>query len=160
MHYAARHPDNIAGIIMTNTFLTTDFRIPPSVASKITPSIIKDASVHPDQIGETTMDAYWAPFQDEQSKIVYKSFASMFPDSMTHPSYKPMKEVEQSLSTLKVPTMLVWGIARSGSTYPEKISKMIPNSTISTVKAGHFVQEDEPAEVEKLVLKFLGDNNL
>lgn len=160
MHYAARHPENVAGVILMNTFLTTDFRIPPSVASKITPAIIKDASVHPDQISEPTMEAYWAPFQDEESKRVYKAFPTMFPDSLTHPSYKPLKEVEQSLPNLKVPALLLWGTARSGTIYPEKISKMIPNSKLCTVKAGHFVQEDEPQEVEKLVMKFLEENKL
>ena len=62
MHYLARHPENVAGLILMNTFLTTDYRIPPSVASKITPAIIKEASVHPEKITDAEMEAYWAPF--------------------------------------------------------------------------------------------------
>ncbi len=160
MHYLARHSENVAGLILMNTFLTTDYRIPPSVASKITPAIIKEASVHPEKITDAEMEAYWAPFQDDESKKVYQMFPMMFPNSPTHPSFKPMREVEQSLPHLKIPTMLVWGTARSGTIYPEKISKLIPGSKLCQVNAGHFVQEDAPEEVEKLVLNFLEENSI
>jgi len=160
MHYLARHPENVAGLILMNTFLTTDYRIPPSVASKITPAIIKEASIHPEKITDAEMEAYWAPFEDDESKKVYQMFPMMFPNSPTHPSFKPMREVEQSLPHLKIPTMLIWGTARGGAVYPEKISKMIPGSKLCQVNAGHFVQEDAPEEVEKLVLNFLDQNNI
>ena len=160
LHYAARNPENIAGVIILNTFLTADFRIPPAVASKITPAIIKDSSIHPDQISEDTMQAYWAPFPDDISKMSYQAFARMFPDSPFHPSYKLMKEVEQGLTNLKVPVMIAWGVGKSGSTYAERISKMIPDCKLKTVNGGHFVLEDAPDETEKLVLDFLDNNHL
>ena len=155
MQYVVRHQDNIAGIILTNTFLTTDFRIPPNVAAKITPDVIKETSIHPENFTEAVMQAYWAPFPDDQSKRVYQAFPNMFPNSPTHPSFRPIKEIEQALPRLKIPTLLVWGTARSGSSYAEKINKMIPDSKLHPVKAGHFVPEDTPEELEKLVLDFL-----
>jgi haloalkane dehalogenase len=157
MQYAVRHQENIAGVILTNTFLTTDFRIPPSAASKITPDVIKDASLHPENLTEMVMQAYWAPFPDDQSKKVYQAFARMFPDSPTHPSFRPIKEIEQALPHLKIPTQLIWGTAKSGSGYAERINKMIPGSKLVPVKAGHFVPEDAPEELEKSVLDFLAD---
>lgn len=160
IQYAVRNPQNVAGLIVMNTFLTTDFRISPNLASKITPSIIKDSSVHPEKISEETMKAYWAPFPDEESKQVYQAFSRMFPDSPYHPSFKPLKEIEQGIAHLKIPTMIIWGTAKSGSTYAERISKMIPESKLHTVNAGHFVPEDDPQEVEKLVLDFLDSNGL
>ncbi len=157
MQYAVRHRDNIAGLILTNTFLTTDFRIPQNVAARITPAVIKESSIHPEKISDMTMEAYWAPFPDEESKKVYQGFTRMFPDSPTHPSFRPLKEIEQALPELKIPTLLVWGTARSGTNYPERISKMIPDSRLRQVNAGHFVAEDAPEEVEKFVLDFLSD---
>src|SRR2546430_982704 len=148
---AVRNPQNIAGLVILNTFLTTDFRLPPAVASKITPSIIKDSAILPEKISEQNLKAYWAPFPDDESKQAYQAFARMFPDSNYHPSFKPLKEVEQGLTHLKVPTTIIWGTGKSGTTYAERISKMIPESKLETVNAGHFVPEDSPQEVEKLV---------
>ncbi len=71
-----------------------------------------------------------------------------------------MKEVEQGVTHLSVPTMLLWGTGKAGSAYAEKISKMIPDSKLSSLNAGHFVPEDDPDDVEKLVLEFLDSHNL
>lgn len=160
MQYAVRNPENIAGLVLLNTFLTKDYRIRPEVAEKITPAIVKESAVHPENISDGDVRAYWAPFQDEESKRTYKAFPRMFPDSPSHPSFKPMLEIEQSLSKLKIPTLLVWGTAKSGTLYPERISKMIPESKLHKLDAGHFVQEDSPADVEKLVLGFLDEHSL
>ncbi len=159
MQYAVRHQDNIAGLIMTNTFLTTDFRIPANVADRITPAVIKESSVHPEGISDGTMQAYWAPFPDDFSKKVYQAFPRMFPDSSTHPSFRPMKEIEEALPNLKIPTLIIWGTGKAGPLYAEKLSKMIPDSKLERVNAGHFVPEDAPGEVEKLALDFLARVN-
>ncbi len=155
MQYAVRHQNNLAGLVLTNTFLTTDFRIPPEAAARITPSVIKESSLHPEKISDQTMEAYWAPFQSDDSKKVYQAFPTMFPDSPTHPSFRPMKEIEQALPNLKIPTLIIWGTTKTSSPYAEKISKMIPGSKLSIVNSGHFVPEDAPSEVEKQVLDFL-----
>ena len=160
MQYVVRNQQNVAGLILMNTFLTTDYHIPPSAAAKITPSIVKEVAVHPENISDAAMEAYWAPFPDEESKKAYQAFPQMFPSSTTHPSFMSMKEIEQALPHLKIPTLLVWGTAHSGPVYAERISKMIPGSTLHSLKAGHFVQEDDPGEVEKLVLGFLNDHSL
>ena len=160
VQYAVRNSQNVAALIIMNTFLTADFRIPPNIASKITPLTIKESSAHPESITEDTMKAYWAPFPDEESKEAYKAFSRMFPDSPYHPSFRPMKEIEQGITHLKVPTLIVWGTGKSGPTYCERISKMIPDSKLKTLSTGHFVPEDAPQDVEKLVLDFLNSNSL
>jgi len=160
MQYVVRNQQNIAGLILMNTFLTADYRIPPAVASKITPAVVKEAAVHPENISDAAMEAYWAPFPDEDSKKAYQAFPRIFPDSPVHPSFKPMKEIEQSLSSLKIPTRLIWGTARSGNAYAERLSKIIPDSKLHSVNAGHFLQEDAPEEVKKLVLDFLDVHSL
>jgi haloalkane dehalogenase len=155
MQYAVRHQNNISGLILTNTFLTTDAHIPPDAAAKITPAVIKESSLHPDKISGETMTAYWAPFPDEDSKKAYMSFARMFPDSHSHPSFGPLKEIQQALPHLKIPTLIIWGTRKNQSGYAERIAKMIPESRLEIVNAGHFVPEDAPEDVEKLVLSFL-----
>ncbi len=160
MQYVVRNPQNLAGLIIMNTFLTADFRLPPNVAAKITPSIVKDSAMHPENISEETMKAYWAPFPDEESKQAYLAFQRIFPDSPYHSSFKPMKEIEQGLAQLKIPSLIIWGTGKSGPSYAERVSKLIPESKLHTVNAGHFVPEDAPQEVEKLVLDFLNNHSL
>ncbi|TMI31984.1 alpha/beta fold hydrolase, partial [Candidatus Bathyarchaeota archaeon] len=143
MQYVIRHPQNIAGLVIMNTFLTSDYRLPPQVAAKITPAIIKESSVHPENVTENTMEAYWAPFPDDEATKAYQAFPRTFPDSPTHPSFK-----------------VIWGTGKTASTYAERVTKMIPNAKLTQVKAGHFVPEDAPDEVEKLVLGFFSDNLL
>ncbi len=155
MQYAVRHQSNISGLVLMNTFLTTDARIPPDAAAKITPSVIKDSSLHPEKISEETMTAYWAPFPSDESKKAFQAFARMFPDSSSHPSFGPMKEIQQGLSHLKIPTMIIWGTRNKQSGYAERIAKMIPESRLEILNAGHFVPEDAPEDVERLVLGFL-----
>jgi pimeloyl-ACP methyl ester carboxylesterase len=160
MQYVVRNQSNVAGLVLMNTFLTADYRIPPPVAARITPAVVKEAAVHPENVSDAAMEAYWAPFPDEDSKKAYQAFPRMFPDSPVHSSFKPMKEIEQALSTLKIPTRFIWGTARSGTAYPERLSKMIPDSKLHSVNAGHFVQEDAPEDVKKLVLDFLDIHSL
>ena len=160
MQYVIRHPQNVAGLVVMNTFLTSDYRLPPQVAAKITPAIIKESSVHPENVSESAMEAYWAPFPDDEAKKAYQAFPRMFPDSPTHPSFKPMKEIEQGLPRLKIPTLVIWGTGKTAPTYAERVTKMIPNAKLTQVKAGHFVPEDAPDEVEKLVLGFFSENLL
>src|SRR5205807_10070535 len=107
-------PQTVVGLIIHNTFPPQTFRFPPPAASKIPPAIIKDSAMHPEKISEETMKAYWAPFPDDESKQAYLAFARMFPDSNYHPSFKPLKEVEQGLTHLKIPTTIIWGTGKSG----------------------------------------------
>lgn len=160
MQYVVRHPQNVAGMVIMNTFLTADYRLPPQVAEKINPATIKESCVHPENVPETAMEAYWAPFPDDESKRTYQAFPRMFPDSPTHPSFKPLKEIEQGLPKLKIPTLVLWGTGRTAPTYAERVAKMIPTAKLTQVKAGHFVPEDVPDEVEKLVLSFFSENLL
>lgn len=160
MQYVVRHPQNVAGMVIMNTFLTADYRLPPQVAEKINPATIKESCVHPENVPETAMEAYWAPFPDEEAKKSYQAFPRMFPDSPTHPSFKPLKEIEQGLPKLKMPTLVLWGTGRTAPTYAERVAKMIPTAKLTQVKAGHFVPEDAPDEVEKLVLGFFSENLL
>ena len=155
MQYVVRHPANVSGLVLMNTFLTTDFRIPRAAAAKISPATIKSSCLHPENISDSAMEAYWSPFPDDDAKKSYQAFARMFPDSLTHPSYKPMKEIEQALPNLKIPTSIIWGTAHGGAAYAEKLAKTIPGAKLHPVNAGHFVQEDTPAEVEKLVIDSL-----
>ena len=157
MQYAVRHQNNVAGLVLMNTFLTTDVRMPPDAAAKITPSVIKDSSLHPERISEATMSAYWAPFPNEESKKAFQAFARMFPDSPSHPSFGPLKEIQQSLPSLKIPTMILWGSRKNESAYAERIAKMIPGSKLEIINAGHFVPEDNPEDVERLVLSFFAN---
>jgi pimeloyl-ACP methyl ester carboxylesterase len=73
-------------------------------------------------------------------------------------STKDLKFIEDNLHTIDKPTLIIW--AEEDSYLPlrlgERIHEHIEGSSFKTLPAcGHFLQEDEPEEVTKLINEFL-----
>ena len=104
------------------------------------------------------MEAYWAPFPDDEANKAYQAFPRMFPDSPTHPSFKPMKEIEQGLPRLKIPTLVIWGEKDTALTTHnlEGLDRFVPDLTIKRIPEGsHWVIHEKPAEVNGYIREFI-----
>jgi len=69
------------------------------------------------------------------------------------------QDVQSSASRVSVPTLLVYG-SRDKATpvrYGHILNRLIRGSRLEVVNAGHFVHQDDPADVNKLVKNFLKD---
>jgi pimeloyl-ACP methyl ester carboxylesterase len=73
-------------------------------------------------------------------------------------STKDLKFIEDNLHTIDKPTLIIW--AEEDSYLPlrlgERIHEHIEGSRFKKLPAcGHFLQEDEPEKVTKLIIEFL-----
>jgi haloalkane dehalogenase len=104
--------------------------------------------------------AYADPFPTPESKAGVLAFPELVPADEDHPNTAPMNRVRDALRSWTKPALVVWG-AEDRALPPSlatMFSDLIPGAGPPVVipGAGHFLQEDKPAEVAAALLDFLG----
>ncbi len=99
------------------------------------------------------ISAYQAPFATKADRLVLlKTAANM--------SIKGFKEIEGSLTNFDFPTQAIFGandriLPRVAWTMSQ-LEKQLPNLHVTALNnCGHFLQEDDPATVAKLIAEFV-----
>lgn len=126
---------------------------------KNTSNLIKMGIYNKDKITSTLLNAYSAPFPEDD----YYSGALIWPKDIpvgnSHPSAKPMLHVRKNLEKLKdKKKILIWGM--KDPIFPPKMidwwKKIYPNIEVHKIEeASHFLQEDVPEQIIKLIQEFL-----
>jgi haloalkane dehalogenase len=103
--------------------------------------------------------AYAEPFPTPESKAGVLAFPELVPAEPDHPNTAPMNRVRDALHAWTKPTLVVWG-AQDVALPPSlahAFAEMIPGAGEPVVLegAGHFLQEDRPAELAAAILAFL-----
>jgi haloalkane dehalogenase len=103
--------------------------------------------------------AYGEPFPTPGSKAGVRAFPELVPAEPDHPNAVPMNRVRDALRSWHKPTLIVWG-AEDRALPPALASgfaELIPGAADPVVieGAGHFLQEDAPAEVAAAIVRFL-----
>jgi len=105
-----------------------------------------------------------APYGNWHDRIATHKFVLDIPLSTTHPSYDTLRRVEENLSKLKhLPMSLIWGMKDWCFTphFLERFQEFFPQAEVHRLaNAGHYVIEDEPEVVERLVDDFLQRHTL
>ena len=80
------------------------------------------------------------------------ALARMVPNSQSHPSIAPMQEVHDFVTDFAGPLSVVWGTRDPvlGSVL-RWIRKILPHAELTETRAGHFLQEEVPAEIAAAV---------
>lgn len=102
---------------------------------------------------------YLAPYSSWQRRAAVYQFVKDIPLSAAHPTWQTLGEIEAALPSLaKIPQLLVWGM-RDWCFTPECLDKFAaawPTAEVhSLADVGHWVVEDAPDDVEKLLTAFL-----
>lgn len=97
--------------------------------------------------------AYRWPLRTRALRDAPLALARMVPDSHVHPSIRDLEVVEELFRTQQVPVALVWGkrdpiLGRVLS----HVSRLRPDATVTATGAGHFLQEEVPAELATAVM--------
>ena len=174
--FATRHPERIKRLIILNTWAFAPWptaplpRLVEIIRSPkgenfvlkrngyLEPALI-GTTYHPEELTQTVMDAYRAPFPTPESRIAMLCWSRDIPVQKTDVSYAEMKRIEQGLSLFKqTPTMLIWGMQDLVLT-PSVLSlwqKIYPHAIIHEIDdASHFLQEDEPERIVDYIREFL-----
>ena len=94
------------------------------------------------------MKAYKYPLRKFKDNSGPLALARMVPDSMHHPSVPLELEIEQYLKSYNGPSQIVWGMNDPVMwKLRRRTSRLLPQAKVVKTQAGHFVQEETPAEV-------------
>ena len=103
--------------------------------------------------------AYAEPFPTPESKAGVLAFPDLVPADEDHPNTAPMNRVRDALRSWTKPALVVWG-ADDRALPPalaHGFAELIPGAgePLVLAGAGHFLQEDAPAEVAAAIVAFL-----
>ncbi|MGZ4335023.1 MAG: alpha/beta fold hydrolase [Gaiellaceae bacterium] len=103
--------------------------------------------------------AYAEPFPTPESKAGLLAFPELVPAEPGHPNVEPMNRVREALRGWRKPALVVWG-AEDRVLPPalaHAFAELIPGAEDPVVLAGagHFLQEDKPAELAAAIVRFL-----
>jgi 2-hydroxymuconate-semialdehyde hydrolase len=110
---------------------------------------------HKDRVDDELVSEYVRPFGDLQGRRAYLRCARAL---RTEDLLGRMKEVEEA----DVPTLIIWGEADDYQLvkYGERLRERMRKANLVVVKeAGHFIQEDQPDEVARLIRDFVKKNS-
>jgi len=101
---------------------------------------------------------YLFPYDSYQNRIATARFVQDIPMKKSHPSFERLQKTGNSLASLKVPKLILWGekdfcfngefLKEWQSVYPEAKVKTYP-------EAGHYLIEDETTDVCQQIDQFL-----
>jgi len=104
--------------------------------------------------------AYAEPFPTPESKAGVLAFPELVPAEEDHPNTAPMNRVRDELRSWTKPALVVWGAEDRALPveHAHAFVELIPGARGPVVLegAGHFLQEDRPAELAAAILGFLG----
>ena len=110
-------------------------------------------------LDDETRAAYAEPFPTPESKAGVLAFPELVPAEPGHPNTAPMNRVRDALRSWTKPALVVWG-AEDRALPPSlahAFAELIPGAGEPVVLegAGHFLQEDRPADLTAAILRFL-----
>lgn len=165
LRLVAAHPDRFAGVVASNTGLPTgdqtmseafirwrDFV--QSTRSFDIGRIIQGGTVS--ELTPATVAAYNAPYPDESYKAGARAFPSLVPASPDDPEAQPNRDAWSVLVGFDKPVVTAFGDSDPITAGTDKaLHKLIrgahrqPHTTVKD--AGHFIQEDQPDELVRII---------
>jgi haloalkane dehalogenase len=100
------------------------------------------------------------PYHDFKSRIATAKFVRDIPMNEKHITYKTLKAIEEKLSNLKVPVLILWGEKDFCFTmnFQKRWLEIFPHAKAVTYpNAGHYLIEDEEVSVIQEIQSFLED---
>jgi len=172
---ADKHPGVLNGLVIMNTTAYRDGFAPPAMMrmaggpmgrfmafmmrNRVTgplqiKGLLRQFTAYPDKISQDVVQGYWVSMA-EGSTHAFLAFARAFPWW-----FAQFDRYGAALRRLNIPAATIWGkhdTVLDVNKLPGHFARdlQIPASQQHTVDAGHFLQEDQPAEVASLLGQFM-----
>jgi haloalkane dehalogenase len=138
-HAAVKTP--VVGEFMLETFGSIFDRLPQAQGDP--------ASMPPE-----VLELYGRPLREAGNIKAPLAMMRMVADGPDHPSAEQMREIQNYVATLDIPVRIVWGMA--DPILGNKLALMqanFPDAPVTETGAGHFLQEEVPAEIAAAVIE-------
>jgi haloalkane dehalogenase len=168
LRLVAAFPDRFARVVAANTFLPEGSGATPAFEAWLafsqsvpvfpTPMIVNGGTVR--ELSEAERNAYEAPYPDESYKAGARQFPALVPVKPDMASVEENQQAWTVLERFEKPFLTAFGdqdpITRGADA---RLQARIPgcrgqNHTTIT-NAGHFLQEDQPDEIAKVIDAFI-----
>lgn len=173
LRLVADMPERFAGVMVSNTGLPTGDQTPSDAFIKWrrfsqdvpvfpTSSIIQGATVA--ELSQQTLDAYDAPFPEEEYKAGARIFPLLVPASSDNPEAQANRNAWERLKQYNAPFMTAFGDSDPVTAGGDRIfQKLIPGCQgiehVTIKGGGHFIQEDKGEELAELLKQFIRDTH-
>jgi haloalkane dehalogenase len=170
LHFATRHPERMARLVILNTGLFTGAVVMPEglrnwreYAAR-TPDlpvgrIVQQALYNRDQATEDVVRAYDAPFPDTESKAGAWAFPAIIPTSAEEPGAREMMETLEALARWDKPALVMFSDQDPIFSVAAglRFQGLIPSAQFKVIEgAGHFLQEEKGETIAAEILSFMG----
>lgn len=172
--WATRHPDDVAGLVLLNTWAFAEHGAPrlplwfrALKAPRVGELVIGRRNAYVEQVlprllvAPTTrevMDGYRHPFPSPGSRTALVAFARMVPDKPGHPDWDTLADVEANLERLTAPALILWGLKDPafGRRYAHLFHEHLPGALppVWMEDGGHYLPEDLPGELAVRLIDF------
>jgi cis-3-alkyl-4-acyloxetan-2-one decarboxylase len=115
-------------------------------------NVLSKTQGDPSSIAGTVAQAYRYPLRHIADRVAPLALARMVPSSLTHPSVQELQVCEEFIRGFKGPGAIVWGEKDPilGRVLRRTI-ELLPDAPVTRTKAGHFIQEEEPAAIARAI---------
>ncbi len=163
--YAAKHPDKIERLVILNTPLTTEAKLPfkisqmgiPLVGDMLTQDpILVDRTLEgggPYEVSDKDLEIYRQPFL--KSSDAGRSLLATVKQLQLK---RVLPEIDRGFENWPVPTLIAWGTADKWLpvSLAKTFAKTLKDVDISELEeTGHYAQEDWAEKVSEVVVPFL-----
>lgn len=172
MGLATRHPELIKKMVVMNTAAFRSIEIPARINILRNPvgewfirqfnGFAGPATFMATKKGLNPLvkKGFILPYDNFETRIATAKFVQDIPMNDSHPTYHTLKEIEEKLTTIKAPVLLLWGEKDFCFTmsFQKKWLQFFPEARAVTYPlAGHYLIEDEKEAVISEIEKFLKD---
>ena len=173
LEYAVNHQENMKKLVLMNTFATVDFKLPWVFKAAFRSPVISDVLVRRlnvfgilalrfgvrHKLSKQVLKNYREPHPTYRSRKGVAQFPRLIPASPRDASYAPIKAISQAMDGFAVPTLFLFsdGDPVTARIDARPMVERMPDARMAVVRdAGHYLQEDQPEEVAKKIMEFLG----